>query len=123
MKNLKILITLIFASVALVSCASMQPNATIQEVTVITKPSDGFCTLTNKLGSVKVKSPDVATVNRSGSNLEVDCTKGHLKGSASIPAGVNPKFGSDGLGLVGNLVDLSTGAGNEYPAIIRIDLK
>lgn len=105
----------------LTACASIS-NGSTQDVIIKSKPPGAVCTVTNSLGSSTVTTPDTVTVQRSGSKLEVYCAQRAMHGSVSITPDASPAMEHD-VGLVGDLVDLATGAGNEYKSTITVEMK
>lgn len=83
------------------------------------------CKLTNDKGSWEVKTPATITVQKSGADLVVHCTKSGLEdGTArvisSAGAGMwgNIIFG----GGVGAIIDHSKGVAYNYPGVIKVTM-
>ena len=83
------------------------------------------CSLTNDRGSWFVRSPGSTTVQKSGQNLNISCTKeGIPPGSAQVSSTINGAFMANVLlgGVVGMIVDGASGAGLEYPTGITVTM-
>lgn len=116
------------AVLACTGCASITTGE-FQAVTVNARGLDGAvvdkaeCKLSNDKGFWSVLTPAVANVSRSGSALNVACTKsgepaGSVMAISRIHGGMvgNVIFG----GLIGVVIDHASGSGYEYPD--RVDV-
>ena len=106
----------------LTSCASIVEGD--DQVVSIETPScpGASCKLVNNQGTFYVsKTPGTVSINKSSSDLSIECTKGDVTqiiSSESSTEGMtfgNIIFG----GLIGVIVDASTGAAYEYDALIQ----
>ncbi len=90
------------------------------------KPIDGAdCVLTNDKGTWFVKSPGSTVIQKSGADLVITCNKadiptGSTSAKSSANAGVwgNILFG----GIVGYVIDASTGAAFDYPTSLGVEM-
>lgn len=125
---MKILIVAVVFSTSLVTgCASVLKGNT-QPVSIDTRPhSDVYCRLMNDKGAYTVAStPGSVVVRKSYQDLAVTCEKKGLKSET-----VNVKSSTGGAvfgnillgGIVGSVVDCSTGAGYDYPSTIHVPLR
>lgn len=115
--------------IALTGCASVT-GSKFQPVMVQTVYNDApvtgaGCTLTNAVGKWKVKAPESVKVQKSISDMLVECkTREGLTGQSAVPSKANRANWGNALlgGPVGVLVDYQTGAGYDYPSIITVIL-
>jgi len=118
--------------VALLGIAVLPACATIvsspsQDVAVLTEPPGAACTLARNgapVGAV-LATPGTVRIGRSARETTVACTRdGHQPAQAALPPGFNPWFLGNILlgGIVGIVVDVSTGAVNRYPDEVRLAL-
>jgi len=83
---------------------------------------EGECRLSNDKGSWVAKSPGHVLVGRSGADMSVQCTApGQQPGTATAISRANDAMGGNIIfgGVVGALID-NTGAGYDYPSLIRV---
>jgi len=90
------------------------------------KQIDGAdCVLTNDKGTWFVKSPGSTVIQKSGSDLTITCNKdGVPPGSASAASSANAGAWGNILfgGIVGYVVDASTGAAFDYPTSLGVQM-
>jgi hypothetical protein len=111
-------------------CASVI-SGDMQAVTIATYDPSGTpiagvdCKLSNNNGAWQVRSPGTVNVRKSAQELLVRCEMednppGVTKVASSANAAIfgNVVFG----GVVGVIVDQSTGSGYDYPTHVRVDL-
>lgn len=111
--------------VALSGCASIV-KGDHQSIQITTPPTTGAtCTLTNKRGTWTTTSPEPVTVDRSKTDMNVNCTKpGWNDAHAVIPSDFegwtlgNIIFG----GIIGVGVDAATGAMHDYPNAFQVPM-
>ncbi len=106
------------AALLLVSgCASII-SGTTQEVAVNSSPDGATCDIMRDGVRVqRVVTPASAIVQRTNQSLLVSCTKpGYQAATATNPSGLEPWVFGNLLagGVIGLVVDLSTGADNKY---------
>jgi hypothetical protein len=127
MKKSKLLIASAAAATALMGCATLTGSST-QSVSVETVERSGHrimgaeCRLNNDKGIWTVKAPTHVQVGRSGEDLSVHCTaEGHEPGLVKVISRANGGMVGNVVfgGVVGALVD-NSGAGYDYPAVIRV---
>lgn len=83
------------------------------------------CSLTNDKGSWFVKTPGSTTVQKSGQDLVVTCSKdGIPTGSTSVASSANGGVWGNILlgGFIGYAVDASTGAAFDYPTSMSVQM-
>ena len=115
--------------IAITGCASVT-GSKFQPVVVKTVYNDApvadvGCKLTNAVGKWEVKSPESVKVQKSISDMLVECKTGEgLSGQLAVPSKANRANWGNALlgGPVGVLVDYQTGAGYDYPSIITVIL-
>ena len=109
-------------------CATVTGSSS-QSVTVKARQQSGVevrgasCELTNDEGKWFVKTPGSTMIHRSNRSLDVECKKdGFSPGVTSIQSSTKPAMWGNILvgGVVGAVVDHSTGAGYKYPTLIQI---
>lgn len=114
------------AVLALSGCATIV-DGTTQEIALSTEPEQNAeCTLSNSAGSWKISTPGNIQVHKSASTLAVTCTKaGYLESKKFVSAKTAPNTHGNILtgGLIGSLVDASSGAMNQYPAAIVVSME
>ena len=114
-----IIITLL--TLFLYNCASITQGSD-QIVTVDTPNCPGAqCKLTNKDGTYYInQTPGTVTINKSGSQLSVECYKGDARSVSSSSSSVeNMAWGNILIGgIIGGGVDMATGAAYKYPGLI-----
>ncbi len=108
------------------ACASIFAG-TSRNITVNTEPPAARCNLTRMGASVGVASetPQTVNVSKSKHDIDVSCQKpGYSGGLATIESEFEPwTLGNILLGgLVGVIVDMSTGAVTDYPASTTVRL-
>lgn len=90
------------------------------------KPIEGAdCVLTNDKGTWFVKSPGSTVIQKSGADLVITCNKDDLPtGSASAKSSANAGAWGNILfgGIVGYVVDASTGAAFDYPTSLGVQM-
>lgn len=109
----------------LCSCASIVTGSK-QSISVESEPSGAECKLTNDKGEWWVnQTPGSVVIERSYSDLNVNCRKDKFSGLQSIKSHTKgAAFGNILLGgVIGAGVDMSTGAAYDYPSSIFIELK
>lgn len=113
------------AAVQLSGCASIVKGSSAT-VAVTTPPVQGAaCVLSAPEGSWQVTSPGSVTVQRSKHDIQVRCTKeGYQDAAAVIPSSFEGwSLGNLILGgVVGVVVDASTGAMNDYPNAFQVPM-
>jgi hypothetical protein len=110
------------------ACASVA-GGNVQKIYVQTLAQDGAmvngadCALSNDKGTWRLKSPGDTSVVRSNKPMEVKCEKAPLpQGVLSVESGTRgAMFGNIILGgVVGAVIDHNSGAGYEYPEIVKV---
>ncbi|AMO97087.1 hypothetical protein CFter6_4496 [Collimonas fungivorans] len=117
----------IVASSLLTGCASIV-DGTSQVVTVEARNQGQLvkgasCKLQNAKGTFYVTAPGTVTIHRSRDDLVVQCDKENIKpGLAKIKSSVKGMtYGNILLGgIVGAIVDQSSGAAFDYPAMVTV---
>lgn len=117
------------ALIVLTGCASVT-GSKFQPVMVQTLYEDAAvegagCTLTNTAGKWAVKAPGSVRVQKSISDMLVECKMlDGLAGQLAVPSKANPANWGNLLlgGPVGLVVDYQTGAGYDYPSVITVIL-
>ena len=88
------------------------------------KPVDGAdCSLSNDKGTWRIKSPGDTSITRSNKRMEIKCDKSSLpQGVVTVESATRgAMFGNIILGgVVGAVIDHSSGAGYEYPEVIKV---
>jgi hypothetical protein len=111
--------------VALSGCATII-KGTHQSISVNTTPVDGAkCTLVNSEGTYYVTTPGTVTVDKTKSDLQIDCTRdGYAPGHAVGVSHFNGTTAGTILlgGVIGLGVDAASGADNEYDNLITVPL-
>ena len=115
------------AALLLVSgCASII-SGTTQEVAVNSSPDGATCDITRQGVRVQqVVTPASTIVERTKHDLLISCRKpGYQEATATDPSGVEPWLFGNLLagGVVGLVVDLSTGADNKYASPASVVLQ
>lgn len=119
-------LAVVAAGLGLCGCATVVKGST-QDVAIDTTPPGASCELTRegvKLGVVD-STPGKFQVSRSSKALTVTCNK---QGFAEGTTSAEPKFNGATLGnillggVIGVVVDASTGANNSYPEQISVAL-
>jgi hypothetical protein len=114
---------------ALTSGCATVTGSTSQSIAVETRTqnqdaiADANCRLSNAKGTWFVKTPGSTTITRSNDSLQVSCEKeGQPMGSAvAVSATRGAIFGNIIIGgVIGAVIDHSTGSAYEYPNIIRV---
>jgi hypothetical protein len=109
-------------------CASAF-DGTTESVYVETTPVSGaMCICSNDRGQWPLTSPGTAVVKKSGSVLEIRCSKEGYREAKVYAAGQMTNAGLMGAllpyaGLISSVVDASTGAALSYPHSFSIALK
>jgi len=102
---------------ALAGCATIV-SGTTQDININTPGHPGAqCILTSQaIGSVKVRTPATAKLQRSRNQIKVSCSKGCYRGNAIIPSYVEAMAAGNIIlgGLVGAGIDAASGALNRY---------
>ena len=110
------------------ACASVT-GGNVQKIYVQTQAADGAmvngadCALSNDKGTWRLKSPGDTSIVRSNRPMEVKCEKPPLpQGVLSVESGTRgAMFGNIIIGgVVGAVIDHSSGAGYEYPEIVKV---
>tara|TARA_B100000676_G_C17440136_1_gene513744 strand:+ start:41 stop:517 length:477 start_codon:yes stop_codon:yes gene_type:complete len=112
---------ILFISFFLYNCASITQGSD-QIITVDTPNCPGAqCKLTNKDGTYFInETPGTVTINKSRSQLSVECSKGDNKDVTSSSSSVeNMAWGNILIGgIIGGGVDIATGAAYKYPSLV-----
>ncbi|WP_426954828.1 hypothetical protein [Muricoccus radiodurans] len=108
------------------ACATITTSPS-QNVNVVTEPAGATCTFQRNGQTVGVVNPTPGTVRigKSSRNTTVSCTReGHLTTEAVLTPEFQPMFLGNILigGVVGIIVDASTGAVSRYPDALQITL-
>jgi hypothetical protein len=119
-------IVLATSLLALSACATIVSgnDQTVAVTTPDVKAAD--CKLQNGKGEWTVSSPGTTMVKSAAGNMSVTCEKaGYEKGTSTYASSVKGWiFGNIGFGgLIGVIVDVSTGAGFEYPTAMPVAMK
>ncbi|MEI7443875.1 MAG: hypothetical protein WCK28_03205 [Burkholderiales bacterium] len=83
------------------------------------------CTMTNDKGKWFVTTPGTTTVQRSYTDLSVNCEKGGaVPGLATVKSTTKPMAFGNLLfgGVIGAGVDVATGAAYDYPSLITVEM-
>lgn len=114
-----------FCGATLAGCATIT-QGTSQSIAITTLPAVGAnCTLTGREGTWYVTTPGVANVQKSKEDIAIQCNKdGWRNASAVIPASFQGWTLGNVLagGLVGVVVDASSGAMNKYPHAFQVPM-
>lgn len=125
---MRLSVILVIASASLAGgCASIV-DGTSQVITVethqrATPVSGASCEMINSKGTYHVTTPGTLTVHRAYGGLSVTCTKdGMPAGTATVTSGTKPMAFGNILfgGAIGVVVDTTSGAAYDYPAVVRI---
>lgn len=120
----KVAVSLLFGLLA-GGCATVTTGTT-QAITVDSEPQQADCTLTRDgadLGSVKTPGP--VTVKRHASTIQVTCRKdGHEEAKVIMASRYETASGGNVIlgGVIGVIVDASTGASNRYDQYVMVRL-
>ena len=118
----------LLACAAATGCASVT-GGNVQKMYVQTQVQDGSalnganCLLTNDKGSWRVTSPGDTSIVRSNKRMEVKCDKAPLpQGVVSVESGTRAAMLGNILigGVVGAVIDHSSGSAYEYPEMIKV---
>jgi hypothetical protein len=127
---------LLAATVLLNGCATIYTDST-QSVTFITTCANSTrvvpaeCAVIGPRGSQRISTPGVISLARTDTKLSVECDSPISgRGRAELAADANfkwtgnfaPFVGGIAGGIVGGLVDAASGASNEFPRSITIQL-
>jgi hypothetical protein len=116
---------LVVAAVGLSACASIT-KGTSQSIAVNSAPVQGAnCTLQNASGTWTVVTPAAVTVPRTKNDINVRCEKqGFQPGIGTLKSGTQMMTAGNLIlgGVIGLAVDASTGAMNDYPEAITVNL-
>ena len=106
-------------------CASIV-SGTTQEITFNSNPPDATCDIMRSgVNLQKVTTPSVAIVQKTKYDLQVSCSKpGYVTTSVVDKSGVEPWIFGNLLfgGIIGVIVDASTGAQNKYDTPVLVQL-
>ena len=114
----------------LTGCATVTQPLT-QSISVETRTKEGelvdgaACQLNNEKGNWTVTAPGSVLVNKSATDLFIRCEKvDHDQGTAVATSRVNPMIFGNILigGVIGAIVDHSSGSGYQYPAVLAIEM-
>jgi hypothetical protein len=120
----------LLAGVALTGCASVS-GGNVQKMYVQAQTQAGApvtgaeCTLANDKGSWRLVAPGDTSIVRSNKRMEVKCEKQPLpQGVVSVESATRGAMYGNILlgGVVGAVVDHNSGAGYEYPEMIRVTM-
>lgn len=123
-------VLLVIASASLAGgCASIV-NGTTQIVSVETQQNlqrvDGArCEMVNSKGTYHVSTPGTVTIGRAFGDMTVTCEKdGMPAGTATVSSSTKGMLFGNALfgGVIGVVVDTTSGAAYDYPELIRIIL-
>ena len=108
------------------ACATITTSPS-QNLTVLTEPAGARCEIERNGAPLAVVNPTPGTVRIGKSNREttITCTRdGHLPAQTALSPEFQPMFLGNILlgGVVGIVVDVSTGAISKYPDSIQIAL-
>lgn len=118
---------LIVLPLAMLSACATIVTGTSQTVTVSTEPAGATCTFDragSRVGAVPT-TPGSVRLSKSGKDLSVECAKdGYETATLQQPSSFNGVTFGNVLagGVIGFVVDASSGANFEYPADIRLAL-
>ena len=120
-RTIKRIPLIFFLTLFLFNCASLT-QGTNQIITVDTPNCPGAqCKLTNNDGTYFInETPGTVTINKSRSQLSVECYKGEDKSITSSSSSVeNMAWGNILIGgIIGGGVDMATGAAYKYPGLV-----
>lgn len=116
----------LFLVALLPGCATIT-TGTSQSISVLTAPPGAVCELKRRDTIVGVvnPTPGSVTVGKSGSDIGVSCTRAdHLPAAATVRSRFQPATLGNILlgGVVGLVVDASTGASGRYPDSVSLIL-
>lgn len=120
----------LLAGVALTGCASVS-GGNVQKMYVQAQTQAGAavtgaeCTLINDKGSWRLVAPGDTSIVRSNKRIEVKCEKQPLpQGVVSVESSTRGAMYGNILlgGVVGAVVDHNSGAGYEYPEMIKVTM-
>lgn len=119
--------TIIGASLLGLSACASVVSGTSRDITINTEPPAATCNLNRNGSQIGGAGPTPETVNVSRSKYDIDVTcqkPGYRNGSATIQSEFEPwTIGNIALGgLVGMIVDMSTGAIADYPSQATVRL-
>ncbi len=119
-------VTCALSALLLSGCATVV-NGGSQDVSVSTNPPGATCTVDRVGASVGVinPTPGKLSVSRSKNALDLTCNKPGYQTSATTVASTFNGWTFGNLligGLIGFGVDAATGANNDYPKAINVDL-
>ena len=108
------------------ACATLTTGTT-QAITVVTDPPGASCQLRrdNAIIATVSNTPGTAQVTKSSRDITVNCTRpGHTDGGTTLGAQFQAMTLGNVLvgGLVGVIVDASSGATSTYPSTITLSL-
>jgi|TARA_B110000196_G_C20796442_1_gene498021 hypothetical protein len=120
-RTIKRISLIFFLTLFLFNCASITQGSD-QIIAVDTPNCPGAqCKLTNNDGTYFINgTPGTVTINKSRSQLSIECYKGKNKSIASSSSSVeNMAWGNILIGgIIGGGVDMATGAAYKYPGLI-----
>jgi len=120
---------LLLCGTALLGACASVTGGNVQKIYVQTQAQDGAqvsgadCALSNDKGTWRLKSPGDTSIVRSNKPMEIKCDKAPLpQGVVSVESGTRgAMFGNIIVGgVVGAVIDHSSGAAYEYPEIVRV---
>ena len=129
-------LSLLVAAALLTGCATIYTDST-QSVTFITTCENSTrvvpaeCSIIGARGTQKISTPGVISLARTDTKLSIECDSPISgRGRAELTADANfkwtgnfaPFVGGIAGGIVGGLVDVASGASNEFPRSITISL-
>lgn len=109
-------------------CASMSDGSR-QMVKFNTFKGDrevkGVCHALNAQNDLKVETPGFLGIKRSYDPLTVSCVSGKLSGEKVIDSDTNGRALGNVLagGVIGAVVDMSTGAAYQYPDQVTVEMR
>jgi hypothetical protein len=124
-KKVSALVVLLGLAWGLSGCATLTKGTT-QPIAISSEPAGADCTLSRRGQSLgKVKTPGSITVKRDGDPINVTCSKdGYEEATAVMNSRVESAIYGNLLvgGVIGVMVDASSGASNHYEASLAVPL-
>ena len=127
MKKLKLTL-LVGITLSIGGCATIM-GSKHQSVTILTgcnfaQVHNVSCNLKNDNGSWNVQTPNSVMIQKAYGDLQIDCKKDQAIASGKLPSHANAGAWGNVLfgGIVGYPIDVSTGAGFDYPSSMTLVL-